>query len=60
MNNKNMQKMIDDSVEEFRKKLEKEFAELTGTKFECFDKNGELFIADAKQIDVGTLILVDD
>ena len=32
-----MQKMIDDAVEEFRKKLEKEFKEpeLTGTLFEC-------------------------
>lgn len=55
-----IQQKIDEAVEEFRKKLEKEFTELTGTKFECFDKNGELFIADAKQIEVGTLILVDD
>lgn len=60
MTNNNVQKMIDDAVEEFRQKLEKEFTELTGTKFECFDKNGELFIADAKQIEVGTLILVED
>lgn len=55
-----IQQKIDEAVEEFRKKLEKEFTELTGTKFECFDKNGELFIADAKQIGVGTFILVDD
>nr|DAS61319.1 MAG TPA: hypothetical protein [Caudoviricetes sp.] len=57
-----IQQKIDEAVEEFRKKLEAEFKEpeLTGTKFECFDKNGELFIADAKQIEVGTLILVDD
>ena len=56
-----IQKMIDDAVEEFRKKLEKEFKEheLTGTQFECIDNNGELFIADAKQIEVGTLITVD-
>lgn len=60
MTNNNVQEMIDEAVEEFRKKLEKEFTELTGTKFECFDKNGELFIADAKQIEVGTLILVED
>ncbi len=54
-----IQQKIDEAVEEFRKKLEKEFIEPTGTKFECFDKNGELFIADDKQIEVGTLILVD-
>lgn len=29
-----IQKMIDDAVEEFRKKLEKGFTELTGTQFE--------------------------
>lgn len=39
-------------VEEFRKKLEKGFTELTGTQFECIDNNGELFIT-------GTLITVD-
>lgn len=56
-----IQKMIDDAVEEFRKKLENEFKEheLTGTQFECIDNNGELFIADAKQFEVGTLIVVD-
>lgn len=54
------QKMIDDAVEEFRKKLEKEFIELTGTKFECIDTKGELFIADAKEVMPGTLITVDD
>lgn len=56
----NIQKMIDDAVEEFRKKLEKEFTELTGTQFECIDINGELFIADAKELNTGTLILVKD
>lgn len=55
-----IQQKIDEAVEEFRKKLEKEFTELTGTKFECSDNNGELFIVDAKHIEVGTLILVDD
>lgn len=54
-----IQKMIDDAVEEFRKKLEKGFTELTGTQFECIDNNGELFIADAKQFEAGTLIVVD-
>lgn len=52
-----IQKMID---EEFRKKLEKEFTELTGTQFECIDNNGELFIADAKELNTGTLIIVED
>lgn len=56
----NIQKMIDDAVEEFRKKLEKEFTELTGTQFECIDNNGELFIADAKELNTGTLIIVED
>lgn len=51
--------MIDDAVEEFRKKLEKGFTELTGTQFECIDNNGELFIADAKELNTGTLITVD-
>lgn len=57
-----IQKMIDDAVEEFRKKLEKEFKEheLTGTQFECIDSNGELFVADAQELSAGTLILVED
>lgn len=60
--NNNMQKMIDEAVEEFRKKLEAEFKEpeLTGTQFECIDNNGELFIADAKELNIGTLIIVED
>lgn len=60
MTNNNVQKMIDDAVEEFRKKLEKEFPELTGTQFECIDNNGELFVADAKELNTGTLIIVED
>lgn len=59
-----IQKMIDDAVEEFRKKLENEFKEheLTGTQFECIDNNGELLVADAdaEEFMPGTLILVDD
>lgn len=58
--NNNIQKMIDDAVEEFRKKLEKEFTELTGTQFECIDNNGELFVADAEELNTGTLIIVED
>lgn len=55
-----IQKMIDGAVEEFRKKLEKEFTELTGTQFECIDNNGELFVADAQELNTGTLIIVED
>ena len=55
-----IQKMIDDALEEFRKKLEKEFTELTGTQFECIDNNGELFVANAKELNTGTLIIVED
>lgn len=60
--NNNIKKMIDDAVEEFRKKLENEFKEpeLTGTQFECIDNNGELFIVDAKAFNKGTLIIVED
>lgn len=62
MTDNNIKKMIDDAVEEFRKKLEKEFKEpeLTGTQFECIDNNGELFIADAAEFNHGTLILVEN
>ena len=54
------QKIIDEVLEEVRKRLEKEFTELTGTQFECIDNNGELLIADAKELNTGTLILVED
>lgn len=58
----NMQQKIDEAVEEFRKKLENEFKEpeLTGTQFECINNNGELFIADTQDINIGTLIIVED
>ncbi len=55
-----IQKMIDDAVEEFRKKLENDFTELTGTQFECIDNNGELFVADAQELNTGTLIIVEN
>lgn len=62
MTNNNVQEMIDEAVEEFRKKLEAEFKEpeLTGTQFECIDNNGELYIADAEELNTGTLIIVED
>ena len=57
-----IQKIIDDALEEFRKKLEKEFKEheLTGTQFECINNNGELFVANAQELNTGTLIIVED
>lgn len=57
-----MQQRIDECVEEFRKKLEEQYKEpeLTGTKFECLDTDNNLFIADAQQIDVGTLLIISD
>ena len=57
-----IQKMINDALEEFRKKLEAEFKEpeLTSTQFECIDNNGKLFVADAKELNTGTLILIED
>lgn len=57
-----IQQKIDEAVEEFRKKLEKEFTEpkLTGTQFECIDNNGELFVANAQELNTGTLIIVED
>ena len=41
-----IQKMIDDAVEEFRKKLEKEFKEheLTGTQVELINKDLETVV----------------
>lgn len=62
MTNNNVQEMIDEAVEEFRKKLETEFKEpeLTGTQFECIDNNGELYIADAEEFMTGTLIIGGD
>lgn len=58
----NIQEAIDAAVEQFRKELENEFKEpeLTGTKFECIDNNGELYIADAEEFMTGTLIIVED
>ena len=58
----NKQQIIDEILEEVRKRLENEFKEpeLTGTKFECRGTNGELFIADAKDFNTGALIIVED
>lgn len=52
----NIQKMIDDAVEEFRKKLEKEFIELTGTQVELINKDLETVVYPVEELDVGTLL----
>lgn len=54
----NIQKMIDDAVEEFRKKLENEFKEpeLTGTQVELINKDLETVVYPVEEFDVGTLL----
>lgn len=54
----NIQKMINDAVEEFRKKLEKEFKEpeLTGTQVELINKDLETVVYPVEEFDVGTLL----
>lgn len=54
----NIQKMIDDAVEEFRKKLEKEFKEpeLTATQVELINKDLETVIYPLEEFDTGTLL----
>lgn len=54
----NIQKMINDAVEEFRKKLEKEFKEpeLTGTQVELINKDLETVVYPVEEFEVGTLL----
>jgi hypothetical protein len=54
----NIQKMINDAVEEFRKKLEKEFKEpeLTGTQVELINKDLETVVYPVEEFDIGTLL----
>lgn len=54
----NIQKMIDDAVEEFRKKLEKEFKQpgLTGTQVELINKDLETVVYPVEEFDIGTLL----
>lgn len=54
----NIQKMIDDAIEEFRKKLEKEFKqpELTGTQVELINKDLETVVYPVEEFDIGTLL----
>lgn len=51
-----IQKMIDDAVEEFRKKLEKEFTELSGTQVELINKDLETVVYPVEEFDTGTLL----
>lgn len=53
-----IQKMIDDAIEEFRKKLEKEFKqpELTGTQVELINKDLETVVYPVEEFDIGTLL----
>ena len=46
----NMQKTIDDVVNEFRQMLENELLPNESTKFLCIDTDGEVAILDSKQI----------
>jgi hypothetical protein len=48
--------MIDDAVEEFRKKLGKEFTELTGTQVELINKDLETVTYSVENFDTGTLL----
>lgn len=52
----NMQKTIDNIVNEFRQMLENELLPTESTKFLCIDTDGEVAILDSKQIPSGTLI----
>ena len=54
----NIQKIINDAVEEFRKKLEKEFKEpeLTGTQVELINKDLETVVYPVEEFDVSTLL----
>lgn len=52
----NVQKTIDNLVNEFRQKLENELTPEDSTKFLCVDTGGEIVILDSKRIPAGTLI----
>ena len=51
-----IQKTIDNTVNEFRQKLENELLLNESTKFLCIDTNGGMTILDSKEIPIGTLI----
>lgn len=56
----NVQKMIDDAVEEFRQKVEEILKPLTDTEFRCVDSDGKVTVMDALAIAPGTTILIGD
>lgn len=56
----NIQKMIDDAIEEFRKKLDEAYntdsTELSGTQVELINKDLETVVYPVEEFDVGTLL----
>lgn len=54
----NKQQIIDEVLEEVRKRLEDEFteSELTRTEFKCIDTKGEVIIVNSKEVPAGTVI----
>ncbi len=59
-NNNNIQKMIDDAVEEFQQKIEEILKPLSDTEFRCVDSNGKVVVMDALSVAPGTTILIGD
>ena len=55
-----IQKMIDDAVEDFRQKVEEFLKPLSDTQFRCVDTDGEAKVMDADTIPPGTTILIGD
>lgn len=56
----NIQKMIDDAIEEFRKKLDEAYntdsTELSGTQVELINKDLETVVYPVENFDTGTLL----
>lgn len=60
MNNSNIQKMIDEAVEEFQQKVEDILKPLSDTQFRCVDSGGKVVVMDALSVAPGTTILIGD
>lgn len=58
--NNNIEKMIDDAVEEFRKKIRDILKPLADTEFRCVNSNGKVVVMDALSVAPGTTILIGD
>lgn len=58
--NNNIQKMIDDAVEEFRQKVENILKPLSDTEFRCVNSDGKVTVMDALSVAPGTTILIGD